>query len=562
MIRKMGSDPHPPREMDVVYDAVLTGERAWIWDIAEDEEGNPVLVYARFPDDENHLYGYARWDGKRWTNHTLVNSGSWFPETMEGETEREPNYSGGIVLDHEDPSVVYMSVKRDSVFEIERWKTGNRGKSWKVEAVTAGSSKDNVRPFAIRGMGQEHPMQLLWMQNTRYLHYAYPSMLLKTYNRPFSDRFHASIKMGRVSPAITGRDEKRGSHLLSSRWITNLMRQVADWQLANPLPGLSFKEHQLNWLYGAFYTGLTRLYQVTGEERYMDEVINAGDRLHWQPLDDIFHADRLTIADVWADLYGERGERRFIDKARWTMDIHLARNYEELTDVRFDSMPSREEWWSWCDALYMAPPSFITMSRVTGDPRYLEYADTQWWKTSDYLYSKEDSLYFRDDRYFDQRSENGKKIFWSRGNGWVIAGLARLLEDMPVNYGNRKKFEQQYLEMAHRLLGLQGEDGLWRVSLLDPEYLDTGESSGSAFFTFALAWGINNGLLDESHRPAVEKAWIALWAGLVTSSRWPDHPTRSTKTSGRFTPPGPSSWQGARCSNWWSKISGLFLCRY
>ncbi len=98
---------------------------------------------------------------------------------------------------------------------------------------------------------------------------------------------------------------------------------------------------------------------------------------------------------------------------------------------------------------------------------------------------------------FEQRSDNGTKIFWSRGNGWVIAGLARLLEDMPKDYENRARFEQQYLEMAHKLLGLQDEDGLWRVSLIDPAYLDMGESSGSSFFTFALAWGINNGLLDD-----------------------------------------------------------------
>ena len=119
----------------------VTKEKAWIWDVAADVEGNPVLVYARFPDDMNHLYAYARWDGTGWINHNLINSGSWFPHTLEGETGTEPNYSGGIVLDHEDPSVVYMSVKRDTVFEIERWKTENGGKSWSVRAVTQGFFK-------------------------------------------------------------------------------------------------------------------------------------------------------------------------------------------------------------------------------------------------------------------------------------------------------------------------------------------------------------------------------------------------------------------------------------
>ncbi|MEN8156529.1 MAG: glycoside hydrolase family 88 protein [Bacteroidota bacterium] len=502
LIRKEGTEPHQPRDMDVVYDATLTKEKAWIWDIAEDQQGNPALVYARFPDDQSHLYSYARWDGEEWIKHTLVNSGGWFPETPEGKTEPEPNYSGGIVLDHEDPSVLYLSVNRDSVFEIEQWKTINGGKSWRVEAITRGSSKDNIRPFAVRGAGEGNPLQLLWMQNTKYLHYASPGIQKRRNDQAFGNRFHASIKMGIPSP--------RATDPLSSEGIMELMHRVADWQLANPLPGRSFRRNHLDWLYGAFYTGLMRLYQETGEQRYADEMINVGDQADWELLDDIFHADRLTIVDVWADLYEERGDPKYIDKARWAMDIHLARKYKALTDVRFEENPARLEWWSWCDALYMAPPSFISMSKVTGNPKYLEYADTQWWKTSDYLYSKDDSLYYRDDRFFDQRSENGKKIFWARGNGWVIAGLSRLLEDMPSDYKNREKFEQQYREMAQKLLSLQDEDGLWRVSLIDPEYLNMGESSGSSFFTFALAWGINNGLLDASHKPAVERAWKAL----------------------------------------------------
>ncbi len=501
-IRDEGSEPHEPRQMDVVYDASLTTQKAWIWDVASDSDGNPVLVYARFPDDLNHLYEYARWDGKKWNNHSLVNSGAWFPHTLEGEEEREPNYSGGIVLDHEDPSVAYLSVKRDTVFEIEKWITSNGGRTWRVEAVTRGSSRDNVRPFAVRGAGEGNPLQVLWIQNTQYLHYAYPGMLKRNYDLPFESRFKTAIKMGIPSPKV--------ADPLSSDGITDLMIRAADWQLANPLPGMDFEKKQLDWLYGAFYTGLMRLYQTTGDIRYANEMINVGDRVEWELLDDIFHADRLTIADVWADLYREQGNPQFIDKARWAMDIHMARDYGVLTDVRFQENPARFEWWTWCDALFMAPPSFISMSKVTGDPKYLEYADTQWWKTSDYLYSGEDSLYYRDDRYIGQLSENGTKIFWSRGNGWVIAGICRLLEDMPGDYPNRSKFEQQYNEMAHKLLQLQDEDGLWRVSLVDPEYLDQGESSGSSFFTFALAWGINNGLLEEKYRPDVERAWKAL----------------------------------------------------
>lgn len=497
-IRDVNSEAHQPRDCDVVYDAVPTEQKAWIWDIAEDEKGNPVLVYAKFPDDSTHVYCYAKWDGRKWNNYDLINSGKWFPETKTGYTEYESNYSGGISIDKENCNVLYLSVNRDSVFEIEKWTTKNEGKKWKVQLVTNGSGKDNIRPFAVRGAGENNPLQVLWMQNTRYVYFAYPVKWLKDLQLEFKERFLSSIKMNMLSPQI---DDP-----LSEKGITDIMRKTADWQLANPWEN----RERTDWHWGAFYTGLRALYEVTGQNRYKNAMINIGQAYNWQPLDDIFHADRLTIIDNWAWLYSMEEKPEMIDKARWTLDIHLARNYKKATDVRFKNNPYNMEWWTWCDALFMAPPSFVQMWKVTGEDKYLTYMDTQWWKTSDYLYSKNDSLYFRDDRFFEKRTENDKKIFWARGNGWVIAGLARILTNLPDDYPNREKFEQQYREMALKLLSIQGNDGLWRVSLIDPEYLNIGESSGSAFFTFALAWGINNGLLDKKYKPQVKKAWTAL----------------------------------------------------
>lgn len=496
-IRNISSEAHQPKDCNLVYDASVTEEKAWIWDIAQDEKGNPVIAYAKFPDDSNHIYCYARWDGKKWQNYDLVNSGGWFPETKEGIEEPEPNYSGGMSIDHENTNILYLSVRRDSVFEIEKWETKNGGKSWKVKALTDGSMKDNVRPFAVRNSAKGNSPQVCWMQNTRYHFYSYPAWR-KDLKLRFKDRFLTAIKMDISSPVITDP--------LDKTQVVRIMHQVADWQLANPWE----RSSRIDWHWGAFYTGLRAYYELTGEDRYKNEMINVGQYHDWELEDDIFHADRLTIVDNWAWLSNLEDEPQIIDKARWALDIHLARNYKKATDVSFEGNPYRFEWWTWCDALFMAPPSFVEMWKVTGEDKYLEYMDTQWWKTSDYLYSADDSLYYRDDRFFDERTENGKKIFWSRGNGWVIAGLARILSDLPEEYPNRDKFEQQYKEMAHKLLSIQDNDGLWRVSLLDPEYLDIGESSGSAFFTFALAWGLNHHLLDQQYRPQVEKAWKAL----------------------------------------------------
>ncbi|MEQ8240337.1 MAG: glycoside hydrolase family 88 protein [Cyclobacteriaceae bacterium] len=498
-IKALGNDPITPAETDLVYDASIGKSKSWNWDIAQFDDGKPVIAYAKFPNDSSHIYARAYWDGSKWVNQDLINSGGWFPQTPEGVEELEPNYSGGLNIDHEDPNIMYLSVKREQFFEIEKWTTKNSGKSWKVEELTKDSKKDNIRPFAVRNAKAGNQLQVMWMQNSIYHHFGIKH--LKRFGKGFNDRYHTSIKMNIASPEI--------KDPLNQASIIDIMRQTADWQLSNPR-----YEHKMqmpiNWHYAALYTGLRSLHELTGEDRYKAEMINIGQANNWKPDDDIFHADRLAIIDNWAWLYGMEQDPDMIEKSQWALDIHLAQPYEKNTDVRYKGSPHKDEWWSWCDALFMAPPSFVQMWKVTGETKYLDYMSTQWWKTSEYLYSKEDSLYFRDDRYFDRRSDNGTKIFWSRGNGWVLAGLSRILSKLPADFPSRGKFEQQYQEMATKLLSLQDEDGMWRVSLIDPEYLDMGESSGSAFYTYGLAWGINNGLIDKKYQPAVEKAWKAL----------------------------------------------------
>lgn len=494
-IKNIGGEPIKPIECDLVYDATKGNAKGWNWDIAEDKSGNPVIAYTRYPNDETHIYALATYSNGKWKNEDLVNSGSWFPESLDNIKEPEPNYSGGMSIDQESTNTLYLSVKRDSFFEIEKW-TSVDGK-WNIEQLTKGSSKNNIRPFAIRNAQEGNPLQVLWMQNTKYHHFAYGNYL-KQNNLTFNDRFQTAIKMNLVSPTIIDPMDKDQ--------ILNIMRQTADWQLANPKPKIS----RTDWHYGALYTGIRALHDLTGEQRYKDEMINIGQSKNWKPMDDIFHADRLVIIDNWAWLYGIHNDPKMIDKSKWAMDIHLARNYKRDIDLSHSDNPYFKEWWTWCDALYMAPPSFVAMWKVTGETKYLDYMNTMWWKTSDYIYSPQDSLYYRDDRFIPKRSENDKKIMWARGNGWVIGGLSRILGQLPSDYIGRARFEQQYKEMAHKLLSIQDQDGLWRVSLLDPEYLDQGESSGSAFNIFGLAWGINNGLIDKKYQPQIEKAWVAI----------------------------------------------------
>jgi hypothetical protein len=169
-IGTMADLPLSHQRADLVYDARATGVRAWIWDVAADQQGNPVIVYTRLPDESDHRYHYARWNGEEWLDSEITPAGGWFPQTPEGVTEPEPHYSGGIVLDHEDPAVVYLSRPVAGVFEIERWWTEDAGAAWHSRAVTAASINDNVRPFVIRNHGEASPT-LLWMENRSYRHY-------------------------------------------------------------------------------------------------------------------------------------------------------------------------------------------------------------------------------------------------------------------------------------------------------------------------------------------------------------------------------------------------------
>ena len=165
-IKSWSELPLDPAESDLVYDAKNTGEKAWIWDVAGDSEDNPVLVYSRFPDDTTHVYYYARWNGDQWQNTKLLDSGKWFPETPDGKEEREPNYSGGITLDHSNPAIVYLATSRNGIFEIEKWETKDLGQNWEVTPITVDSEQNNIRPFVVR-----NSHQVMWLNLEYYRHY-------------------------------------------------------------------------------------------------------------------------------------------------------------------------------------------------------------------------------------------------------------------------------------------------------------------------------------------------------------------------------------------------------
>lgn len=279
--------------------------------------------------------------------------------------------------------------------------------------------------------------------------------------------------------------------------VSKALRKVADWQLQR-----AEGNYQQDWTLAAMYTGFMALPPAVHGTAYKDAMVSMGKQFNWQlgPRKDF--ADDHAVGQTYLELYEEKHDPAMLDPTKASMDALLQRPDD----------PNKALWW-WCDALFMGPPVLADLSKITSDRKYLDYMDREWWITSALLYDPQLHLYSRDATFLDKHEANGKKLFWSRGNGWVMAGLARVLQTMPANYPSRQKYVQQFKEMAAALTPLQGDDGLWRPGLLDPKAYPLPEVSGSAFNTYAIVWGIRTGILDrKQYMPIVKKAW----AGLLT----------------------------------------------
>ncbi|MEM6380343.1 MAG: glycoside hydrolase family 88 protein, partial [Bacteroidota bacterium] len=293
--------------------------------------------------------------------------------------------------------------------------------------------------------------------------------------------------------------------------IETAMVRAMEWQEAHPIYALD----PTDWTNGAYYVGVTQAHKATQNQYFLAALKNMGHNNNWETCYRPYHADDITIS--YAYLYLDELRKRIVDlePTKAFIDEHLFKS-NQWKDGSDKSGYKNILWW-WCDALFMAPPVITVHARQTGDQRYLDAMHKYYKETYELLFDQKEKLFARDTRFQwtgsenDRKEPNGNKIFWSRGNGWVIGGLALILEDMPKDYEHRAFYEELFKTMAKRIKDLQPADGLWRVSLLNPEAFDHGEVSGSGFFTYAMAWGVNNGLLDKAeYMPAIQKAWTGL----------------------------------------------------
>ena len=290
--------------------------------------------------------------------------------------------------------------------------------------------------------------------------------------------------------------------------VLAMMQKAADWQLANPSP-----KAPTCWEKGALYAGMMALGDLSPATKYRDAMMEVGKTNQWQCGKKVYHADDHAVGQMYCEMFQLYREPQMIAPLRERFDFILAHpdTAPIAGSVNAGKDGTKQMRWWWCDALFMGPPAFTRLYAVTGERKYLDFMVQEWKATSDYLFNKDEHLYFRDNSYFKKSEANGKKVFWSRGNGWVMGGLVRVLQILPTNHPDRKFFEAQFCEMAEKILAIQPADGAWRASLLNPEAHKLPEASGTSFFCYALAWGINQGLLDRTKfEPAVLKAWQAL----------------------------------------------------
>src|SRR5262252_6143674 len=276
--------------------------------------------------------------------------------------------------------------------------------------------------------------------------------------------------------------------------VLEVMRRASNWQIAH-LPG----DEPNDWVHAVVWAGLMASFQTAGDGGYADRATSWAAANGWMLGPGARDADNQCAGQTYLELYQLDPQPERIGATQQRLDAMVA-----------DPHLGRVDWW-WCDALFMAPPVFARLGAVTGSPAYFDTMSTMWWDTTDFLFDPSESLFSRDSSYFDRQCPNGEKMFWSRGNAWVIAGIVRVLQYLPSDYPDRPRFVGLLQAMAQRLAALQKPDGYWPSCLTDADDYPWPETSGTAGFTYALAWGINQGILDpDQYSGIVFNGWNAL----------------------------------------------------
>ncbi|MBY0239590.1 MAG: glycoside hydrolase family 88 protein [Burkholderiaceae bacterium] len=280
------------------------------------------------------------------------------------------------------------------------------------------------------------------------------------------------------------------------------------WQRTTPATESAF------WNVAAYHTGNIEAYRVTGNPAYRRYSEQWAEHNRWM-------GARSPDPSQWKLSYGETDDfvlfgdwqicfQTYVDLFQLDQNRQPQRIARAREVMEYQMRTARNDYWWWADGLYMVMPVMTKLYRVTGDPRYLDKLADYFAHANSIMHDDAEQLYYRDARfvYPAHQSANGRKDFWARGNGWVFAGLAKVLQDLPADDPRRPVFEAKFKGMAAALKAAQQPDGYWTRSLLDPAHAPGPESSGTAFFTYGYLWGINHGILPRAqYLPVALNGW-------------------------------------------------------
>lgn len=290
------------------------------------------------------------------------------------------------------------------------------------------------------------------------------------------------------------------------------MRLANSWFMrAYPEPGENIVVKKVSrksnlWTRGVYYEGLMELYRLDPDTAFLNYALRWGQSHNWTLRKGVEtrHADEHCAGQTYIDLY-----RMQPDSVRRIEDIKASIDLMVKSDKADD--------WNWIDALQMAMPVFVRLGNVYNDTAYYRkmwdlYAFAKYRHGGNGLYNPQEGLWWRDKGFVPPYKEpNGANCYWSRGNGWVVAALARTLDMLPKSDPHYEEYLGDFRAMLKALLPLQRKDGFWNVSLMDPGNFGGKETSGTALFVYGMAWGINNGLIDaKTYKAPMIRAWNAM----------------------------------------------------
>ncbi|MFB9080662.1 glycoside hydrolase family 88 protein [Flavobacterium procerum] len=318
----------------------------------------------------------------------------------------------------------------------------------------------------------------------------------------------ASLSLGAIGCKTGNAKQENGIKESKKEVIAVIDKVNNNWQSTHPEFGNAF------WHVSAYHTGNMEAYKVTQNKKYLDYSLAWAEKNQWM-------GAKSNDKSEWKYNYGETDQyvlfgdwqicfQTYIDLYNFTgkNDPQKIARAKEVMEYEM-STPQNDYWW-WVDGLYMVMPVMTKLYKVTGNEMYLEKLHSYLQYADSIMYDEEAKLYFRDAKYVypKHKSANGKKDFWARGDGWIFAGYAKIIQDLPKSAKHRNEYINRFKEMAKALADAQQKEGYWTRSILDPEHAPGPETSGTAFFTYGFMWGINNGFLDKkTYLPVVEKSW-------------------------------------------------------